>query len=235
MDFMHFLRRISFFEGLGEEGKELFLSQSRRMCLKKGETLFQSGDPCRSCYFIEKGLVRIYGITGSGKEPVFFLRRTGEMFGLAEILNDGIRMANAQTIMPTTVYACDSAAFRNMLKTHFEMCLRVINILGMRLRYLNEQIQSLTTATVRDRLLRLLVYLVCDSLPEDLASPDWPEKVHTSIPVSQEMIASIIGSTQPTISSTLQQLQQEGLLQVRRNHIDILDARQLVAMAEAMG
>ena len=143
-------------------------------------------------------------------------------------------MANAQTIMPTTVYACDSAAFRNMLKTHFEMCLRVINILGMRLRYLNDQIQSLTTATVRDRLLRLLVYLVFDSLPKDLSSPDWPDKVRTSIPVSQEMIASIIGSTQPTISSSLQQLQQEGLLQVRRNHIDILDARQLVALAEAM-
>ncbi len=233
MDFMQFLRRISFFEGLGEEGKSLFLSQSRRMCLKKGETLFQSGDPCRSCYFIEKGLVRIYGVTGSGKEPVFFLRRTGEMFGLAEILNDGVRMANAQTIMPTTVYACDSAAFRTMLKTHFEMSLRVINILGMRLRYLNEQIQSLTTATVRDRLLRLMVYLVCDSLPEDLASPGWQE-VHASIPVSQEMIASIIGSTQPTISSTLQQLQQEGLLQVRRSHIDILDARQLVILAEAL-
>lgn len=74
MSFLHVLRKSCFFDGLEQE-KALFLSRATRLCLKKGERLFSRGDPGDACYYMEKGLVRIFGVAGDGKEPMFFLRR----------------------------------------------------------------------------------------------------------------------------------------------------------------
>ncbi|EFL86386.1 hypothetical protein HMPREF1022_01837 [Desulfovibrio sp. 6_1_46AFAA] len=232
MSFLHVLRKSCFFDGLEQE-KALFLSRATRLCLKKGERLFSRGDPGDACYYMEKGLVRIFGVAGDGKEPMFFLRRTGEMFGLSEVLEGSLRMANAQTLMPSVIHVMDAAAFSAMLESRFSMARRVINVLGNRLRYCNDHICRLTSSTVRDRLLRLLLCLVCDNLPADVAAPAWQAPVRGDMPVSQEQIAAMIGSTQPTVSGVLQQLQAEGLLVVQRAHIEVLAPRRLLALIDA--
>ena len=100
MAFIKCLQKMSFFEGLEEE-RSLFFSKAIRHELKKGSSLFSRNEQVTNCYYLEKGLVKIYDVTESGKEPIFFLRRTGEMFGLAEIFSGDKRMTNAQVLVPS--------------------------------------------------------------------------------------------------------------------------------------
>ena len=51
-----------FFTGLEQE-KGAFLARSRRRALPKFAAVFDQGEPSRSCYYLEKGLVRIYGVS----------------------------------------------------------------------------------------------------------------------------------------------------------------------------
>lgn len=228
MPFLQFLQNISFFEGLERE-KSLFLSRATRLDVKKGELLFSRGEVVSSCYYMEKGLVTIFDVTQSGKEPIFFFRRTGEMFGLAEIFSGKIRRTNARALMASTVYAMDITNFRELMQREFPIAERVINVLGNRLRFLSDHICGLTTMTVRQRLLRLLAYLLYDNLPH--AERDQDSHVRFRLPVSQEQMAAMIASTQPTISSTFQQLQKEGLLQITRGTIEIPSLRKLFEAA----
>lgn len=225
MAFVQFLQKMSFFEDLEEE-KALFLARATRLEFRKGDLLFSRGAAVTSCYYVEKGLIKIYDVTESGKEPIFFLRRTGEMFGLAEIFSGEERRTNAQALVPSIVYAMDKTAFRDLLQQHFSIAERVINVLGGRLRYLGDHICGLTTMTVRERLLRLLLFLFYDNLPREKEDRDVPVRVR--LPVSQEQMAAMIGSTQPTVSSTLQQLQGEGLLTLVRGNIEIPSVQRLV-------
>ena len=166
MAFIKCLQKMSFFEGLEEE-RSLFFSKAIRHELKKGSSLFSRNEQVTNCYYLEKGLVKIYDVTGSGKEPIFFLRRTGEMFGLAEIFSGDKRMTNAQVLVQSVVYSMDKENFKEFIQQNFSIAERVINVLGNRLRFLGEHISGLTTMTVRERLLRLLLYLLYDNFPRN--------------------------------------------------------------------
>ena len=107
MENLWYLQDRDFFAGL-EEQRQRFLQRAIRKTLPKNDIVFFEGDTGDSCFYVASGLVRIFSITDSGKESIFFLRRPGELFGLSEVLNAFPRRANAQTLMPTELYAMPS-------------------------------------------------------------------------------------------------------------------------------
>ena len=222
------LRNKDFFQDMGE-ARERFFQAASRIALDKNSIVFFEGDPGGACYYIASGIVRIFSLTGSGKEPIFFLRRRGEFFGLSEVLDDVPRKANAQTLAPVVLYRMDRPAFRAFLAENTEASYRIISLLGSRVRYLGDRISLLMTCGVMDRLIKLLVSIVYDSLPDAQA---WERPVTLPVRLSQEQIASMTGSTQPTVSECLRLLQNEGLIAVSRKKIEILNPLALLARVE---
>ena len=86
-----------FFENLPTEKSE-FLARSVRRSLKKSAPIFAEGDLANSCFYLEVGVVKISRLALQGKEPIIFLRRAGELFGLAEIIDGNQRICNAEAI-----------------------------------------------------------------------------------------------------------------------------------------
>ena len=152
------------------------------------------------------------------------------MFGLAEIFSGDKRMTNAQVLVPSVVYSMDKENFKEFIQQNFSIAERVINVLGNRLRFLGEHISGLTTMTVRERLLRLLLYLLYDNFPRN--EEEWNTQLSIHLPVSQEQMAAMIGSTQPTVSSTLQQIQLEGIFTIVRGNIEFRSLKDFVDKVE---
>ena len=76
MENLWFLRRESFFADLPEL-EALFTARARRLEVRKGDIIFFEGEAGDCCYYLQSGLVQIFGTTDSGKEAVFFLRTAG--------------------------------------------------------------------------------------------------------------------------------------------------------------
>lgn len=228
MERLWYLEERDFFAGLEEE-REIFLRRATLKRLDKNDIIFFEGDRGDSCFYVASGLVRIFSITESGKEPIFFLRRPGEMFGLAEVLNHFPRRANAQTLMPSDIHVMPSEAFDRLLEENYALARRVITMLGSRVRYLGDRISNLVTGSVMSRLVKLLISLVYEELT-DAAS--WERPVTLPVRVSQEQLAAMSGSTQPTVSDLLQKLQRAGLIAIAHRQITILRPLQLLAKAE---
>lgn len=217
-----------FFSGM-PEAKQQFACKANRLRLDKNAILFFEGDPGGSCYYLESGLTRIFSLTASGKEPIFFIRRPGEMFGLSEVLDSSPRKANAQTLSPCVLLQVRSREFDELLRAHYAMNRRVISLLGSRIRYLGERISSLMTCSVRERLVKLLVYVAYDTLED---SDAWTRPATLPVPLTQQQMASMTGSTQPTVSELLGQLQQEGLITVSRKRIVLHNPLALLSSVE---
>jgi CRP/FNR family transcriptional regulator, cyclic AMP receptor protein len=143
---------------------------------------------------------------------------------LAEILGEQKRVFNAQAITPCRLYEIKKKDFEMLLRRHFPLAQRVIEVLGRRVRYLGEQLESLIVCDVPTRLLRLLTCLCCPGVP-DQKMQDKP----VSIPVklTQEQIAAMIGSTQQTVSEILKKLKEERLIEVLGKEITLLKPREI--------
>lgn len=207
-----------FFRDLPVEKRE-FLSRSVRRPLKKHATIFTEDEPANSCYYLEEGSVKISRITSWGKEPIIFVRKAGELFGLAEVIDGKKRKCNAQAISSGTLHEIKRKDFEDLLSRHYPLARRVIEVLGRRVRFLAEQIESLMVSDVATRLLKLFVYL-CYPRLIDLDSVDSPIIVPVSL--TQEQLAACTGSCQQTISETLKLMQEDGLIQVSKKQITIL-------------
>lgn len=205
--------------------KEKFLSLSTRRSLKKNEFVFYEEDPGESCFYLEKGTVKIFRVTALGKEPIFFVRKAGEMFGLAEVIDAKERKCNAQALTPSVLYEINKENFEFLLSQHYSFARKVMTILGRRLRYLGEQIENLMVCDVNTRMLKLLFYLCCNGLL-DKASLSRPITVPVNL--TQEQMASLTGSCQQTVSETLKELQKKGLIKVTRKEITLLNPLQIL-------
>ncbi|MFH1488419.1 MAG: Crp/Fnr family transcriptional regulator [Pseudomonadota bacterium] len=205
--------------------KEKFLSLSTRRSLKKNEFVFYEEDPGESCFYLEEGTVKIFRVTALGKEPIFFVRKAGEMFGLAEVIDAKERKCNAQALTPCVLYEINKENFEFLLSQYHSLARKVIKVLGRRLRYLGEQIENLMVCDVTTRMLKLLFYLCSNSLI-DRASLNKPIKV--PINLTQEQMASLTGSCQQTVSETLKELQQNGLIRISKKEITLLNPLQIL-------
>jgi len=105
----------------------------------------------------------------------------------------------------------------------------VINILGARVRYLGDQIESLMVCDVSVRLAKLLVYLVFNQLGDP---ESWEQAVEIEKKLTQEQMAAMTGSCQQTISETLKAFQAEGLIEVNRRRITLLNPLALLSKAQ---
>ena len=118
-----------------------------------------------------------------------------------------------------------------LLAAHYPLARRVISLLGSRIRHLGDSIRNLVVCSVEGRLIKLLIALVYDLLPDAEA---WRRPVTVPLRISQEQLASMAGTTQPTVSDLLQKLQKEGQIRVERRRITLLHPLRLLSGVDGM-
>lgn len=222
------LEKGDFFDGI-EECKEHSLRSAQRIELKKNDIVFFEGDAGGACFYVASGLLRIFCVTQAGKESTFFLRTAGEIFGLSEVLQDLPRKVNAQALAASVIFRLDRQAFDDLLSRNYALARRVITVMGSRLRYLGDSL-SAQTCDVRHRVGRLLLSLAHESLRDPAA---WEQPLALPVSLSQGQMAAMVCSTQPTVSETLHQLQDEGLIDIRGRGIVIRRPQALLAALES--
>jgi CRP/FNR family transcriptional regulator, cyclic AMP receptor protein len=218
----HLLEK-DFFSGLPNE-KNDFISLAIPRCFEKKESIFLEGSVGGSAFYLEEGKIRIFRVSSVGKEAIVFIRNRGEMFGLAEILGEQKRVFNAQAITSCRLFEIKRKDFEMLLRRHFSLAQRVIEVLGRRVRYLGEQLESLIVGDVPTRLLRLLTCLCWHGVP-DAKILDKP--ILIPVKLTQEQIAAMIGSSQQTVSETLKKFKEEGLIDISGKEITILKPREI--------
>mgnify|MGYP001224729562 CR=1 FL=1 len=218
------LSEEGFFSDISEKAQSAFFSVAKRKLVKKNSYVFFEGDEGQHCYYLQSGAIRIFHFTVMGKEPIIFIRNSGEMFGLAEIINTNKRKCNAQAITTSELYIVNKADFEELLANHYELTRKVMSVLGRRLRYLGEQMENLMFCDVHTRVLKLMLYLVHHAFEE--ADPE--KAVTIPLNLSQTQIAAMTGSCQQTVSESLKKLQEEGLIAIKNRFLTVNNPAKLM-------
>ena len=207
-----------FFEGM-ESQRTALINCAQQRNVAKNDVLFLEGDKGDTCFYLTSGLVRLFRTTATGKEALLRIYSPGSLLGVAELADGLPRPVTAQALTQATVYALPVEPYAALLENEPALSERIFRLICKEHRCLTDRVLSLILCDVMEKLLNILAYLYCDALPSNAGRGDLPA---ITLQLSQDQLAAMIGSTQPTISRLLQQLRGEGVVCFSRMHISIV-------------
>jgi CRP/FNR family transcriptional regulator len=211
------------FSGLSE-GELAFLTQhtvSRRF--SPGETVFSEGEACTGLYVVQSGHVRIFKSSAGGREHVLSIEGPGSSVAELPVFDGGTYPASVTALDDATLLFVSKQDFQTLCLTHPQVALKVLRVVGSRLRRLVGIIEELSFTTVRHRLAAFLVRLAKTSGKRS------GDGIHITLPANNQEVASQIGTVRELVSRNLSRFQSEGMLKVDGRNVIVTDLRALEA------
>lgn len=207
---------------LSEIDRRAVLQTMVRRTYHKGETLFHEGESGNQFYVIERGRVAIRVSTALGDVVTLTVLGPGESFGEQALLDDSAtRTASAVAVEPLEVRTLHRQHFDELRRKHAAVDRLLVELLAAQVRRLTAQLLEALYLPVDRRMMRRLA---------DLAAL-YGTSGEIDIPLRQDDLASMAGTTRPTANRILRKLQDSGLITLRKGHIQILDVESLARRA----
>ncbi len=220
------LSNTPLFSSLSQPEVQLLAKRTVRKIYSAGELLFSEGEPCNGLNIISRGRVRIFKASVSGREQVLAVQQPGESIAEIPVFDGGPYPASASAIEDVEIAFISRRDFQAFCLEHPEVALKVLAVVGARLRRLVAIIEELSFTTIRQRLVSMLVRLAQSDGKKTARG------VEFVLPSSHQELANQLGTVRELISRNLTRLQAEGLLEVDSRQIVVKDLKGLTAILD---
>ncbi len=216
------LKECPLFSGLSEQEIAACLqcSRSEIVSYEKDEIVFaQEDEPTRLLILLE-GAVVVCSDSGAGRRSIrATFDRPGELFGEVFLFLNRARYDHyARAAAPSRIlrmpkdFLCRTCG--KNCDYHTRLITNMLTILAQKAYLLNQKLQILSCATLRQKIARVLL---------QHASADG----RVTLPMNREELADFLNVTRPSLSRELMKMQGEGLLKIRKRRIEIADLEKL--------
>lgn len=226
-DLASVLEKTALLSNLSREELRTLTARTVRKLFSSGELLFSEGEPCSGLHIIARGKVRIFKASVNGREQVLAVNVPGESVAELPVFDGGPYPASAVAIEDTEIAFISRRDFHAYCLEHPEVPLKVLSVVGARLRRLVGIIEELSFTTIRQRLIALLVKLAQNE------GQKTERGVEFLLPATHQELANQLGTVRELISRNLMRLQAEGLLDVDARQIVVRDVKGLSALLES--
>lgn len=214
--------KISLFDSLSTEQKNLILSKSLHKSYDKGELIFSPGDPGDNLYIINSGEVKIYKLSSQGKEQILHILGPKDFLGEHALFDQKPIMNTAEAMKKTNICILKGTDIRDLLMEHPDMGLKILAQYAKKNVQVLDIVESMGLYDVEQRIAKYLLDLSREFSMEAFR-----------LPFSKGTLASIIGTSQETLSRKLSSMQEEGILALSgQRNIEILDMERLEGILE---
>ena len=228
-DSLALLKRVAIFSSLSEQEFAFLSSHVLQRKHATGEIIFAEGDPCTGLYVVQAGHVRIFKSSAGGREQVLAIEGPGSSIAELPVFDGGGYPASAQAVSDCTLLFFSRENFQTLCMQHPQVALKVLRVVGGRLRRLVGIIEELSFTTIRHRLIALLVRLgKTDGTREG-------DAVKLTLPMNNTELAAQIGTVRELVSRNLSRLQSEGLIQLDNRDVHVPSLKRLEAELNESG
>lgn len=189
--------------------------------------VFGEGDACTGMYVVESGQIRIFKTSAGGREQVLSIDGPGSSVAELPVFDGGNYPASVSAVEDATLLFISKQDFQALCLTHPQVALKVLRVVGARLRRLVGIIEELSFTTVRHRLAAFLVRLA------QREGTRIAEGIEITLPASNQELASQIGTVRELVSRNLSRFQSEKLIQMDGRRIVIANLKALESELEA--
>src|SRR5581483_6560546 len=214
------LAKVPIFSGLTENELGFLAQRAVPRRYTAGEIVFGESEPCLGMYVVESGNIRIFKSSAGGREHVLSVDGPGSSVAELPVFDGGNYPASAAAVDDATLLFVSKQDFHALCLAHPEVALKVLRVVGARLRRLVGIIEELSFTTVRHRLASYLLKLA-------QKGKRTPDGIEVELPASNQELASQIGTVRELISRNLSRFQAEGMLKIDGRRLTITNPKAL--------
>lgn len=213
----HWIGRFALFRDLSPLELDYVQQITVPRFVPKKSVIFTEGSDRQSVYFIREGLVKTYKTDANGNEQIVSFLKADEMFPHIGFFDNEPYPATAAAVIDSHLLAVPISSFERMILEHPEMSVKLMRVMGAKIKELQSKLQELTGFDVEQRLLSTLNQLA----EKQILSTGNTQQIE--LPITHQELASVIGTARETVNRLLNQLRKEQILQIHRNEIVIID------------
>ncbi|GAB6139100.1 Crp/Fnr family transcriptional regulator [Halanaerobaculum tunisiense] len=211
------LKQNSYFAALTDQEldkiKEIMYTQH----YQAGEFIFFEGEAGEGLFFVKSGKVKLTKMIENGKEQILNILQSGDMFAEVVLFDEGKYPATAVASEETEVEVISKEDMEKLMKDYPEITIKILRVMSKRLRRAQKRVRNLGLKNTKSRTAGILVYLAKEH------GADKYNKLQINLSLTQQDLASLIGSSRETVSRILSEFKAEDLVAVARQRIIIKD------------
>jgi CRP/FNR family transcriptional regulator len=218
------LARMALLAALSETELQALASRAVERRFAPEEALFWEGEACAGIFLLIEGSVKIFKTSPGGREMMLALETAPSTVAELPLFDGGPYPASVRAVEPVAALFITKSDFQQVCRQFPDVALKLLAVVGHRLRHLVAVVESMTFGSVTQRLARLLLDTSRQTVGDQF-----------DLPLTHQELASRLGTVREVVSRNLARFRAEGLVRIQGHQVQILDRKGLEREAEAQG
>lgn len=181
---------------------------------ERGRIIYAQGETSEALFLLKRGKVHIYRISPDGRKLLLAVVGPGTLFGNMAFTGTSMLDGFAESVEDSTLCVMSRHDTEELVREYPSVGIRLLDALSGRVRELEARLEE---GLLRDMTSRVAGTLL--RLRERQGS--------NQIAITHQELADHLGTYRETVTNTLGQLQDRGVIRLQRGRIDIVDAQAL--------
>lgn len=186
----------------------------------RGRVFYRPEDPGERLFLLQEGRVQLYRISPEGKKLVIATLGPGALFGEMALLGQQMHNAFAEAIEDCSIMMLNRADLERLILNVPAIGRRILALTHKRLSDAEARLEDIAFKGIPARLASLLLRLAAE------------QDGRTITGLTHQDLAEMIGTYRETATQVLNDLKNDGLIEIGRKRITILDRERLRKVAE---
>ncbi len=219
---LKYLSNIDVFQDLSlDELAEMDRQITMATC-NPGKIFYMPEDSGEVLFLLKKGRVQLYRISPNGKKLIVATLGPGAIFGEMSLVGQGMHNTFAESVDECLLCVMSRADVERLMREKPQVAFRFVEALGDRVTQLESSLEEIAFKSIPARLASLLLRLSDEQGDNDVV------KGYT-----HQDLGEMLGTYRETITQTLNDFKAEGLIEIGRKKITLLDPDSLEDLAES--
>ena len=216
-----YLQMVDIFQDLTEDEIEEIDRAITMSTCRRGRIFYMPEDTSEVLFLLKEGRVQLYRISPDGKKLVIGTIGPGAIFGEMALIGQGMHNTFAEATENCVLLVMSREDVEHLLVTKPKVALRIFEELGSRLKETESRLEEIAFKGIPARLASFLLQLA-DEQGDD-----------TITGLTHQDLGEQIGTYRETTTQTLNIFKADGLIDIGRKRISILDREGLERVAES--
>ena len=217
---MRYLSELTVFQDLTAREMEDLNRITTMSTVQKGRVFYRPEEPGEVLFILKEGRVQLYRISPEGKKLVITTLGEHTLFGEMALLGTKMHNTFAEAVEDCLICVMSRTDLERLILSRPQVALRILDITGKRLREAEERLESMAFKGIPARLASLLLRLSSEQNSNEVTG------------LTHQDLAESVGTYRETATQVLNDLKSQGLIEIGRKRIQLLDKEELFEIAE---
>jgi CRP-like cAMP-binding protein len=218
---LRYLSELTVFQDLSPREMQELNRIITMSTVPRGRVFYRPEEPGEVLFILKEGRVQLYRISPEGKKLVITTLGPHTLFGEMALLGTKMHNTFAEAIDDCLICVMSRTDLERLILNKPQVALRILEVTGKRLREAEERLENMAFKGIPARLASLLLRLSEEQGNDEIAG------------LTHQDLAEGVGTYRETATQVLNDLKAQGLIEIGRKRIRVLDTGRLTEIAES--